>query len=137
MKKIILSVALVFLITAVSYTLLSGSLSKKRHFLFPNEIIGMSQNSGKEYKVVGKVSQIKEKDNLTVEFLLSDEQQTIKVVFKGILPDLMVNHQHIAVEAVWDGEILIADTIWSIFTGRWLSSAELAELKSYGLPVYP
>ena len=134
MKNFILTAMLVFTNMYASTAIASSTQPQVRHFFFPSEMLAMPQNSGKEYKVVGIVSQITE-DGYGVVFALSDQETTIKVVFGGIIPDLMVNNIPIAVEATWDGQILTADTIWAKFTRTYLSDAELSELKSYGFPI--
>lgn len=135
MRNFILAAMLVITNMYASITLASSKPPEIRHFFFPSEILAMPQNSGEEYKVVGIVSQITVNGDEAV-FALSDQQTTLRVVFGGIIPDLMVNNIPIAVEATWDGQILAADTIWAKFTGRYLSDAELSELKSYGFPIY-
>lgn len=132
-RRLILS----FILLMIPHSVLASSdVSVKRHFMFPTEIVKLSGFSGKKYKVVGVVSQLSKNNDFSYDFFISDDDQTLKVIFDGLVPDLMDNGIPVAIAATWDGKVLTADTIWAKFTGKYLTDAELSELQSYGLPVY-
>ena len=135
LKKQIISF-LLLLFTPCSL-IASSDLSAKRHFIFPSEVVKLSNYDGKKYQVLGIVSGLTENNDFLYEFLISDQNLSVKVIFDGVIPDLLVDDIPIAVAATWDGNVLKADTIWAKFTGKYLSDAELSELQSYGLPVFP
>ena len=135
MRNFILTAMLVITNMCASATLASSKPPEVKHFFFPSEILEIPQNSGKEYKVVGIVSQITV-DGYKALFTVSDKQTTIRVVFEGIIPDLMENNTPIIVWATWDGQMLTANSVLAKFTGTYLTDSALSELKSYGFPVY-
>ena len=135
MRNFILTAMLALTNMYASTTLASSKPPEVKHFFFPSEILAMPQSSVEELHVVGIVSQITNEGDEAV-FSLSDQQTTIKVVYGGLIPDLMVNNIPIVVWATWDGQMLTADAILAKFTGTYLSDPALSELKSYGFPVY-
>lgn len=112
-----------------------GYFSKKRLFIFPSDMIVLTDTQGETYQIVGIVSDLID-NGYQAEFFLADQDTKLKVTFGGPIPDLMTNDMPAAVAGIWKDGNLVADTIWAKFTNDYLTEAELIELKSYGFPVH-
>jgi len=89
-RFVFIAVAVVGVATAVGLVLyaLRGNVNL---YFTPTQVFNNEVPSGRSFRIGGLVEQgsvKREKDGLTVNFVITDTHKSIPVVYKGILPDL-------------------------------------------------
>jgi len=83
-------------------TLIFNAVNSNMQFFFsPSDVVAHKAPKNSSFRLGGLVekgSLVRENDGLTVHFLVTDNAQTVKVTFKGILPDLFREGQGVVTE---------------------------------------
>lgn len=106
-KRMIIVLAI---LSGVIVTVTLGLIAIKdniRYFVSPSDLSNQSIQLTQQYRVAGivKPNSVKRlSDNITSEFILTDCEADIKVVYTGILPDLFREGQTIVADGKFDSQ---------------------------------
>jgi cytochrome c-type biogenesis protein CcmE len=101
---------------AIATTLiLSAMKSNMTYFFSPSEVIAGKSPAKKTIRLGGLVEEgslIRKDDGLTVHFRVTDNAETITVVYTGILPDLFREGQGVVAQGKMSGDgVFLADEV--------------------------
>jgi len=88
-------------LAVVATFILKAANSNMQFFFSPSDVVAHKAPKNAAFRLGGLVkkgSLIRENDGLTVHFLVTDNAQTVKVTYKGILPDLFREGQGVVTE---------------------------------------
>jgi len=101
-KKMQLGIGLAVILGAIAYVIFGGLQQAVVYFFTPQELRAKGEAiQGKPVRVGGVVEKgtlIREPQTLTVQFILSDGKESLKVRFQGIPPDLFGEERGAVVE---------------------------------------
>lgn len=91
-QKRFLFIVVAVVALAVAVGLVLNALDKNVSLYFtPTQVFNKEAPQGRSFRIGGLVEQgsvVREKDGLTVNFVITDKHKSIPVIYKGILPDL-------------------------------------------------
>jgi cytochrome c-type biogenesis protein CcmE len=92
-------------VLGIAATLILRALNEELvFFLSPTQIAGSQPNAGQQIRLGGLVeSGSVQKSGETVVFSVTDLSNTVKVSYRGLLPDLFREGQGVVVEGAFDG----------------------------------
>ena len=110
-NRLLSIVCLIFAFSLGTYLILS-SLSDDITFFYPPSKIGYTQHN-QVIRVGGvvKPNSIKKYPHNNVEFIITDYQKAIKVIYQGVLPNLFRESQGIVAKGIYDGQAFYARTL--------------------------
>lgn len=103
------------IVLALSATLVVNALRQNMVFFHtPTEIRSGSVPAGQYVRIGGLVapkSVVRQPDGIAVHFDITDNGQSIPVVYRGILPDLFQESKGVVAQGQWDGKIFSASEV--------------------------
>jgi cytochrome c-type biogenesis protein CcmE len=128
--------AIVMLIAGISITILSALKENVVFFITPSEWQEKQQvfEKTKTLRVGGRVAKgsiVKNSDEVT--FNITDEKTSVKVVFKGVLPDLFKEEQGIVVEGVFNDQTFVASRVLAKHDENYMPKEVADKLKEQAL----
>lgn len=114
-KKRLFAVSVIMLGLMIATICIFYALQQNLNLFFtPSEIVKGEAPKGKKIRIGGMVTagSVKKTESLQVEFVLTDFQETIKVQYQGILPDLFREGQGVvALGVLTENQIFHAQEI--------------------------
>ena len=83
-------------------------------YFTPTQVFNKEVPSGRSFRIGGLVekgSLKREKDGLTVNFVITDLHKSIPVVYKGILPDLFKEGKGVVAQGKVVANVMVADEV--------------------------
>jgi cytochrome c-type biogenesis protein CcmE len=105
-------------------------------FYSPSEIVEKDIMQGQRLRVGGLVAEgsVERGDGARVRFSITDNAETIPVVFDGILPDLFREGQGVVAEGVLsDGKTFVADSVLAKHDENYMPPEVADSLKKQGV----
>ena len=90
----------------ITALLLNAFNSNMVFFFSPSDVVAKKAPQSGSFRLgglVGENSLVREDDGLTVHFDVTDKAETIRVTYKGILPDLFREGQGVVTQGEFDG----------------------------------
>jgi cytochrome c-type biogenesis protein CcmE len=133
-KQRLLVVLSIVLGASLAAALLFYAMSDNLNLFYPpSEIKEGKAPIGKRIRAGGMVlegSLQREDDGLTIDFILTDYEATLKVRYKGILPDLFAENEGAVVAGVLDESgVLVADEVLAKHDENYMPPEVTATLK--------
>ena len=112
-KKRLLTVVFVFLFSVSVISLILYSLNSNLDYFFtPTEIIQSDISSEKRIKIGGMVLEGSVKrDSSKISFIITDYENSISVLFEGIVPDLFKEGSGVVALGFMDNEVFYAKEV--------------------------
>tara|TARA_B100001094_G_C18120239_1_gene766432 strand:- start:436 stop:840 length:405 start_codon:yes stop_codon:yes gene_type:complete len=112
-KKRLLTVVFVFLFSVSGISLILYSLNSNLDYFFtPTEIIQSDISSEKRIKIGGMVLEGSVKrDSSKISFIITDYENSISVLFEGIVPDLFKEGSGVVALGFMDNEVFYAKEV--------------------------
>jgi cytochrome c-type biogenesis protein CcmE len=124
----------IVLATAVGLVLFALS-DRIVFFNSPSEIVAKAPPPGQRLRLGGLVADgsVRKSDDGRIDFAVTDGAATVKVTYRGILPDLFREGQGVVVEGKMDGGAFAADTVLARHDERYMPPEVAAALKEQGV----
>ena len=112
-KKRLLTVVFVFLFSVSGISLILYSLNSNLDYFFtPTEIMQSDISSEKRIKIGGMVLEGSVKrDSSKISFIITDYENSISVLFEGIVPDLFKEGSGVVALGFMDNEVFYAKEV--------------------------
>ena len=117
-KKRLLNVLFVFVFSVTGVSLILYSLNSNLDYFFtPTELKQENIPTDKRIKVGGMVQKDSVERNLSkISFVITDYEDSIKVIYDGIVPDLFKEEQGVVVEGVFENQVFLASKVCLLYT---------------------
>ena len=113
----------------------STAFGQTRYFLFPSEVSEFASQNARAVNLFGIATDVQTTDASGVQFLVSDKSVSVPVIYQGQLPQEFEDGNPAIVLGEFDGTVLFANAIIVQFSSKYLPSAALSELQSYGAQI--
>jgi cytochrome c-type biogenesis protein CcmE len=100
-QRLILGILSTGAVVGAGFIALSAMESKAAYFYTPSDVLQSKIAVGKAMRLGGMVAEQsirREKDGVTVHFIVKDETNQVPVLFKGITPDLFKENSGVIAE---------------------------------------
>ena len=104
-KRLAIIVGGLSALAVVTALLLNAFNSNMVFFFSPSDVVANKAPQNSNFRLgglVGEGSLVREEDGLTVHFDVTDNAETIRVTYKGILPDLFREGQGVVTQGAFD-----------------------------------
>jgi len=119
-----------------TFFLLSALNSNIVYFFGPTQIINKDKNfwSNRRIRLGGLVENGSiAKNGIDTNFIITDGNSSIKVIYSGLLPDLFSENQGVIVEGLFTEQIFTADTILAKHDENYMPREVAEDLKLKGV----
>lgn len=114
-RRVLWLLAILVVVSGFGFSLFKVFNDNLVFFYTPSQILnGDTPKGQKSYRLGGMVvvgSVKREPESLAVRFDVSDQQKTVPVEFKGILPDLFKEGTGVVADGAWDGQVFTASEV--------------------------
>jgi cytochrome c-type biogenesis protein CcmE len=127
--------ALLFLGAATGLTLHALG-SKASFFYLPTDVVQKGVSPGERIRLGGLVGvgSIERRQGLEVVFAVTDEVESVEVVYNGILPDLFREQQGVVTEGTFGADgVFMADTVLARHDENYMPREVAESLKELGM----
>jgi len=127
--------ALLFLGVASGLTLYALG-SKASFFYLPTDVVQKGVAEGERIRLGGLVGvgSIERRQGMEVAFAVTDEVETVQVVYHGILPDLFREEQGVVTEGTFGADgTFVADTVLARHDENYMPREVAESLKELGM----
>jgi cytochrome c-type biogenesis protein CcmE len=127
--------ALLFLGVATGLTLYALG-SRASFFYLPTDVVEKGVAPGERIRLGGLVGvgSIERREGLEVVFAVTDEVETVQVLYNGILPDLFREEQGVVTEGIFDANgVFMADTVLARHDENYMPREVAESLKELGM----
>jgi cytochrome c-type biogenesis protein CcmE len=127
--------ALLFLGVATGLTLYALG-SRASFFYLPTDVVEKGVPAGERIRLGGLVGigSIERREGLEVAFAVTDEIESIEVIYNGILPDLFREEQGVVTEGTFGADgVFVADTVLARHDENYMPREVAESLKERGM----
>ncbi len=108
---------------------------KASYFYMPADIAGAALPDGQRIRLGGLVEKgtIERGEGTEVRFAITDSEESVKVTFNGILPDLFREEQGVITEGSFEGGVFVADSVLAKHDETYMPKEVAESLKERGV----
>lgn len=111
-NRMVLVLIILLGVSLASYFIIKAFNANLMYFFTPTDVINNIAPTNKNFKIGGLVEKGSiERDGIKINFIISDNENTIKINYVGILPDLFKEGQGIVATGYIEKDFFVANEV--------------------------